>query len=75
MPHVVISAWPGKTECQMQALADRITADVIDVLASGAQPASVALEEVSPRDRAVTICRQDTGLRPDTLNGKPGDET
>lgn len=55
MPHVIVKAWPGKTEQQKQALADRITADVMEVLGYGEESVSVASEEVSPHDWAAKV--------------------
>jgi 4-oxalocrotonate tautomerase len=72
MPHVIVKAWPGKTGQQKQALADRITADVMDVLGYGEASVSVAFEEVSPRDWAAEVYRQDIQQGRGKLYKKPG---
>lgn len=72
MPHVIVKAWPGKTEQQKQTLADRITADVMEVLGYGEESVSVAFEEVSPRDWAAKVYRPDIQQGQGTLYKKPG---
>lgn len=46
MPHVIVKLWPGKSEEQKKRLAERITADVMEVLHYGEESVSVAFEEV-----------------------------
>lgn len=72
MPHVIVKAWPGKTEQQKQALADRITADVMEVLGYGEESVSVAFEEVNPGDWAEKVYRPDIQQGQGTLYKKPG---
>jgi len=72
MPHVIVKAWPGKTERQKQELADRITADVMDVLGYGEESVSVAFEEVSPRDWAAKVWQPDIQQGRGRLYKKPG---
>ncbi|WP_329743348.1 tautomerase family protein [Dyella sp. A6] len=71
MPHVIVKAWPGKTEQQKQALADRITADVMDVLGYGEESVSVAFEEVSPHDWAEKVYQPDIRQARGKLYKKP----
>ena len=72
MPHVIIKAWPGKTEQQKQTLADRITQDVIEVLGYGEESISVAFEEVNPRDWAAQVYQPDIEQGRGKLYKKPG---
>lgn len=72
MPHVIVKAWPGKTEEQKRRLAEAITRDVMDVLGYGEESVSVGFEEI-PSDR----WKEDVYLpeiegRPQTLYKKPG---
>lgn len=72
MPHVIIKAWPGKSEPQKQALADRITQDVMEVLGYGAEAVSVAFEKISPEDWAAQVYRPDIQQARGKLYKKPG---
>ena len=72
MPHVIVKAWPGKSEEQKQALADRITKDVMDVLGYGEESVSVAFEEVSPDDWATKVYRPEIQHARGKLYKKPG---
>ncbi|WP_258305731.1 tautomerase family protein [Burkholderia cenocepacia] len=42
MPHIIVKAWPGKTEEQKQRLADAITRDVMTILGYGQSPCQSA---------------------------------
>lgn len=72
MPHVIVKLWPGKSERQMQALADDITAAVMNNLGTGADAVSVSFEEVEPGAWTNKV------VEPDIINGcgklykKPG---
>jgi 4-oxalocrotonate tautomerase len=46
MPHVIVKAWPGKTEEQKRHLAEAITRDVMDILGYGEESVSVGFEEI-----------------------------
>ncbi len=48
MPHVIVKAWPGKTEDQKARLAEAVTRAVMDVFGSSAGSISVAIEDVPP---------------------------
>lgn len=43
MPHVIVKAWPGKTEDQKRRLAEAITRDVTEIFGSGADSVSVSI--------------------------------
>jgi 4-oxalocrotonate tautomerase len=72
MPHVIVKAWPGKSEQQKQALADRIMKDVMDVLGYGEASVSVAFEEINPEDWAAQVYRPDIQQARGKLYKKPG---
>jgi 4-oxalocrotonate tautomerase len=72
MPHVIVKAWPGKTEEQKRRLAEAITRDVMDVLGYGTESVSVAFEEVAPDRWKESVYRPDIEARSDTLYKKPG---
>ncbi|ACC75813.1 tautomerase family protein [Paraburkholderia phymatum] len=72
MPHVIVKAWPGKTEEQKRRLAEAITRNVMDILGYGEESVSVAFEEI-PSDRwKDEVYRPDIEERPGTLYKKPG---
>lgn len=72
MPHILVKLWPGKTEAQTQELADRITREVTEVLASGDDSVSVAMEEVNAQDWAEKVYRPEIMGHPEQLYKKPG---
>ena len=72
MPHVIVKLWPGKSEKQKAALAERITKDVMDVLDYGEESVSVALEEISAADWAEKVYRPDILKNANKLYKKPG---
>ena len=72
MPHVIVKAWPGKSEQQKQALVDRITQDVMEVLGYGEESVSVAFEEISPADWAAQVYQPDIQQARGKLYKKPG---
>lgn len=50
MPHVIVKAWPGKTEDQKKRLAEAVTRNVMEIFDYGADAVSVSIEEV-PSDQ------------------------
>ncbi|PWK92908.1 tautomerase family protein [Fulvimonas soli] len=72
MPHVIVKAWPGKTEQPKQELAERIARDVMDVPGYGEEAVSVAFEEIPARDWAEKVYRPDIAAHPGRLCKKPG---
>lgn len=74
MPHIVVKLIPGKTEQQKQQLADQITQSVMQVLDYGADPVSVAFEEISLDDWAEQVYRPEIKAKWDSLYKKPGYE-
>ncbi|MBR8371139.1 tautomerase family protein [Burkholderia cenocepacia] len=72
MPHIIVKAWPGKTEEQKQRLADAITRNVMTILGYGQESVSVGFEEI-PSDRwKEEVYRPDIEARAATLYKKPG---
>ncbi|SAK89688.1 4-oxalocrotonate tautomerase [Caballeronia calidae] len=72
MPHVIVKAWPGKTEDQKRRLAEAITRDVMDILGYGAESVSVAFQDI-PSDRwKQEVYGPDIEGRTATLYKKPG---
>lgn len=72
MPHVIVKAWPGKTEEQKQQLADAITRDVMSILGYGEESVSVAFEEVEASRWKDDVYVPDILGCPDHLVKKPG---
>lgn len=50
MPHIIIKAWPGKTQAQKQQLADAITRSVMEHFHYGEESVSIAFEEIPRSD-------------------------
>jgi 4-oxalocrotonate tautomerase len=72
MPHVIVKLWPGKSEQQKAQLSDAILKDVMDVLGSGEESISVAIEEVDSGDWAEQVYKPDIRGKWNTLYKKPG---
>ena len=72
MPHVIVKLWPGKSEQQKRRLAEAISKDVMEILNYGEESVSVAMEEVSSKDWAEKVYRNDIVNHADRLYKKPG---
>ena len=46
MPHVIVKLWPGRTEEQKHALADRITGALKETMNASDSSISIAIEEI-----------------------------
>jgi len=72
MPHVIVKLWPGRSEQQKVDLAEAIVRDVVDIMGSGEESVSVAIEEVASGDWKEKVYKPDIVDKPDTLYKKPG---
>ena len=72
MPHVIVKAWPGKSEEQKRRLAEAITKDVMDILHYGKESVSVAVEEIEPQDWAEKVYKPDILDNSERIYKKPG---
>ncbi|WP_175870731.1 tautomerase family protein [Burkholderia sp. BCC0397] len=72
MPHIIVKAWPGKTEEQKQRLADAITRDVMEILGYGEESVSVGFEEIPSNRWKEDVYRLDIDACAGTLYKKPG---
>ncbi|MBN3751676.1 4-oxalocrotonate tautomerase [Paraburkholderia sp. Tr-20389] len=72
MPHVIVKAWPGKTEEQKRLLAEAITRDVMEILGYRADSVSVAFEEVASENWKKEVYIPDIEARSEVLYKKPG---
>lgn len=72
MPHIIVKAWPGKTEEQKQRLADAVAQNVMDIFECGADSVSVAVAEVAPQDWKASVYEPDIQAKPNQLYKLPG---
>lgn len=72
MPHVIVKAWPGKTEAQKHALAAAITREIVSILGNGPDSVSIAFEEVEASRWKQEVYVPDIKERPEILLKKPG---
>jgi len=72
MPHIIIKAWPGKTEAEKHRLAEAITRNVTEIFQYGEESVSVAYEEISPDRWKPEVYEPEIVARTDTLLKKPG---
>ena len=50
MPHVIVRLWPGRTEEQKHALADRITDALKETVNASDSSISIAIEEIPEQE-------------------------
>ena len=75
MPRVIVKAWPGKTKDQKKRLAAAIARNVMEIFDYGADPVSVAIEEIAPERWKEDVYLPDmVQADPKTLYKKPGYE-
>ncbi len=72
MPHVIVKLYPGRSEQQKTALAERIVRDVVETLNSHPDSVSVAIEEVKPQDWVEKVYKPDIAGNWDHVYKKPG---
>lgn len=72
MPHVIVKAWPGRTEEQKRRLAKAITRNVMDILGDGEASVSVGFVEVPPGRWKEDVYRPDIEACARTLYKTPG---
>ncbi|HTV40822.1 MAG TPA: tautomerase family protein [Candidatus Sulfotelmatobacter sp.] len=72
MPHIIVKLWPGKSEQQKTRLAEAITKEVMSIFNYEEDAVSVAMEEISPNDRAEKVYKPDILNKPDNIYKKPG---
>lgn len=72
MPHVIVKLWPGRSEQEKVALAEAIVEDVVDIIGSGEDSISVAIEEVESSDWEEKVYKPDILDKQESLYKKPG---
>jgi phenylpyruvate tautomerase PptA (4-oxalocrotonate tautomerase family) len=50
VPHVSVKMYPGRSEKKKAALAEAIAQDVMDIIGTGRNSISVAIEDISPSE-------------------------
>ena len=72
MPHVTVIVRTGTPEDKKRQLAEAIVEDVVDIVGSGRDSISVAIEEVDPKDWKEKVYDPLIRRKMDTLYKKPG---
>ena len=72
MPHVTVKVRTGTPEDKKKQLAEAIVEDVVDIVGSGRESISVAIEEVDPKDWKEKVYDPLIRREMDTLYKKPG---
>ena len=72
MPHIVVNVWPGRSDEEKRALANRIALDVAEVFQMDTEYVSVAYEEV-PEAEWDAFCQREIDEKLDKVYKKPGD--
>jgi 4-oxalocrotonate tautomerase len=72
MPHIIVKLWPGHSDEQKNRLTEQIVKDVMDILGSGKDKISVAIEDIKPEDWSEQVYKPDILDKSDKLYKKPG---
>lgn len=72
MPHLVVKIYAGRSDAEKQALADRLSGVVQDVLGYGPEAVSIGIEDVSPARWTQDVYRPDIEAKVNTLFKRPG---
>ena len=72
MPHIIVKLYPGRSEQQKTRLSEEIVKDVVDILKSGEESVSVAIEEIKPEDWVEKVYKPDILAKQEKLYKKPG---
>lgn len=71
MPHISVKCYPGRTEEQKQALAKKITEDVVEIMNAKEDTISITIEDVQPEDWDSTVVNVDIMPKADVMYKKP----
>ena len=74
MPHIIVKAWPGKSEDKKKRLAEAITRDVMEIFGYGAESVSVSIQEIPPERWKAEVYEPDILQKPAQLYKRPGYE-
>jgi len=72
MPHVIVKLWPGRSEEQKKALAQKIVESMKETLAAEEKSISVSFEEVPKENWTQQVYKPDIMAKEDLLYIKPG---
>jgi len=72
MPHIIVKLWPGRSEEQKKALAEKIVQDAMATLKCSEKSLSVAFEEVPQEEWAERVFKPDIANRKDAIYKQPG---
>ena len=72
MPHVTVKVRTGTPEDKKKQLAEAIVEDVVNIIGSGEESVSVAIEEIDPKDWKEKVYDPLIRRKMDTLYKKPG---
>lgn len=72
MPHVIVKMYPGRSAAQKQALAEAVTAALVQSLGCKESAVSVGVEDVAEAAWAETVYAPDISAKPEQIFKKPG---
>jgi 4-oxalocrotonate tautomerase len=72
MPHIIVKLWPGHSDEQKNRLTEQIVKDIMDILGSGKDKISVAIQDIKPEDWSEQVYKPDIVDNSDKLYKKPG---
>lgn len=72
MPHVIVKMYPGRTEEQKKALAEKIVQSVMETINADEESISLAIEEIPRETWGKDVYKPDILDKEGTLYRKPG---
>lgn len=72
MPHVIVKLWPGRSEDQKNALAQKIVESMKETMAVEDKSISVSFEEIPREDWTEQVYKPDIMAKEDLLYIRPG---
>lgn len=72
MPHIIVKLWPGRSEEQKKALAERMAEAMKEILSAEDKSISIAFEEVPKENWMEEVYQPEIVAKENLLYKKPG---
>jgi len=72
MPHIIVKLWPGRSEAEKIALAEKMTEAMKEIMGIPDKSISVAFEEIAKENWTEEVYKPDIVAKENLLYKKPG---